>query len=83
MAAMMLASFSSQARGIKFYGVHTGLIQPGVSLTFCLEPLNAYDNDCIAVWVTSCSSPTKLGHLAREDARCLAPLLKLGLTASG
>ena len=78
-----LASFSSQARGIKFYDVSTSSIRVGTSLLFYLEPSNPYDSDCVAVWM--CGSPrTKmLGHLARETACHLAPLLRSGLVATG
>ena len=74
-----LASFSTQVRGIKFYGVPTNLIHVGSSVCLCLEPFNPHDSNCIAVWMGS----AMLGHLARETACDLAPLLRRGLVASG
>ena len=80
-AFVQLASFSSQARVIKFYDVSTNSIHVGDSLVLYLEPSNLWDSNCIAVWMRS---PHKmLGHLAREAACDLAPLLRSGLSASG
>ena len=79
--AVQLVSFSSQVRGIKFYNFSSGNISVGSSLTFDLEPGNRYDDDCIAVWTRS--PRAMLGHLARENASRLAPLLRSGLVANG
>ena len=83
-AAVSLASFSSQARGIKFYGVSTTSIRVGESLDLRLDPSNHHDGNCVALWLTrSWSSPTMLGNLAREAAFHLAPLMRSGLSVSG
>ena len=81
-APVSLASFSSQARGIKFYDVSTSSICVGDRLELRLEPTNEWDSDCIALWL-SCSPPKMLGHLALEAAKQLAPLLRSGFSASG
>ena len=82
-ATVSLASFSSQARGIKFYNVSTSSICVGDRLEIRLEPLNEWDSNCIALWLTCCPAPRLLGHLAREAAGQLAPLLRSGFSASG
>ena len=79
MAFSALAAFSSQARGIKFYNVPTGMIQVGDSLHCCLVRTNCYHSNCIALWL---SWPSMLGHVAGEAACHLAPLLRCGLVAS-
>ena len=81
-AFVSLASFSSQARGIKFYDVSTSSICVGDRLEFRLEPSNKWDSNCIALWLAR-SPPKMLGHLAREAASQLASLLRCGLSASG
>ena len=83
MMAFPLVSFSSQARGIKFYDLPTSLVNVGTPLSFLLEPSNPWDANCIAIWVCSSSPPRMLGHLAREDSFFLAPLLRAGFEASG
>ena len=80
-ALQSLASFSSQARGIKFYSVPTESIRVGDLLDCRLEPTNPKDSNCIALWLSSPS--LMLGHLVREAACYLAPLLRDGFVASG
>jgi hypothetical protein len=75
-ASETLASFSSQARGIMFYGT----AYPGQHFRCCLEPFNYHDADCVALLV---APHQKLGHLAREAAHFLAPLLRAGFEAQG
>ena len=79
-----LASFSCQARGIKFYEVSTSDINVGDHLQLILEPENPWDSNCIAIMMSySSSSQRKLGHLAREASCHLAPLISAGFQASG
>ncbi len=78
-ASCQLVSFRSQARGIKFYDVPTSAVFLGQSFHCQLEPTNPYDCNCIELLVGS----GKLGHLAREDASFLAPLLREGFEACG
>lgn len=80
--AVRLASFSSQVRGIKFYDLSSSSISVGICLAFCLEAENPWDGDCVAVWTRS-TPIAMLGHLARETACHLAPLLRSGLEAIG
>ena len=75
-----LASFLSQARGIKFYGVPTTHVYVGQSFTCRLDVFNPFDANAISLVV---SSHQVLGHLAREAALCLAPLLRIGFQAGG
>lgn len=79
--AIPLASFCCQARGIKFYDALTSMLLVGAPLRVELEPSNPYDENCVSLWLTS--SGLQLGHLAREAAAHLAPLLRYGLHASG
>ena len=80
-AQQTLAAFSSQARGIKFYSVPTEDIRVGALLDCRLEPTNPKDGNCIALWLSS--PPLMFGHLVREAACHLAPLLRDGFVASG
>ena len=78
----VLASFQSQARGIKFYQVSTQSIRVGDQLSLHLDPTNAWDSNYISLWTHS-SPPRMFGNLARETASILAPLLRSGLAATG
>ena len=75
-SAIPLASFCCQARGIMFYDTTLSMVVPGTLLRVVLEPSNPYDVNCVALWLTS--HGLQLGHLAREAAACLAPLLRIG-----
>ena len=77
----VLATFSTQVRGIKFYRVSTESIVVGGLFTCHLEPFNLNDPDAICLRM---SSPQRmLKHIARETGAHLAPLLRLGFEASG
>ena len=78
-----LASFTSEARGIKFYDAILSSVYIGQSLQCKLEPLNQYDVNCVAVFLATVSGQSMLGHLAREDASYLAPLLREGFEGFG
>ena len=78
--AVHLASFSSQVRGIKFYDFSSSSAYVETYLTFDLEPSNPQDANCVAVRTRT---GAMLGHLARETACYLAPLLRTGLLATG
>ncbi len=77
MASVTLASFVSQARGIMFYDA---LALTGQAFSCCLEPYNPYDVNCVALMLLG---HKMLGHLAREAAQLLAPLLRAGFQAHG
>jgi hypothetical protein len=79
-AGILLASFSSQARGIQFYGAPLSSINVGKTFVCELEPLNPYDPNCIGLYF---EPDVKLGHLAREDASPLSSLLREGFQARG
>ena len=68
---MKLATFKTQARGIKFYDVKE--VEIGQTFNCILEPSNPYDSNCIALCL---SNGQMLGHLAKEAANYLAPLLR-------
>ena len=70
-------------RGIRFYDVSTSSLSVGRRVVLQLEPTNAFDSDCVAVYLRSSFFSDILGHLAREDAALLAPLLRSGMFATG
>jgi hypothetical protein len=72
-ASVSLASFQSQARGIKFYGVPTTHVYVGLPFACRLDAFNPFDANAISLTV---GSHLVLGHLAREAAFYLAPLLR-------
>ncbi len=78
MASIELATFFSQARGILFYDCASRV---GLVFTCILEAGNLYDPNCVALMVTAATR--MLGHLAREAAQMLAPLLRAGFQANG
>ena len=80
--SVLLATFVSNVRGVRFYYVATSSVSAGGSVVLQLEPTNPYDCNCIAVYSGSSFFSDKLGHLAREDTACLAPLLRSGLYAT-
>ena len=75
-----LCKFSSLAKGIRFYDVSMAEVQPGLLFKCQLEATNIYGSNCIALMSDSLG---KLGHLARDDASVLAPLLQEGYKARG
>lgn len=81
-AVGLLASFFTQVRGIKFYDVPTHHISVGDNFVCRLEPSSPFDTNSIIV-CSSMIGATVLGHLAREAAAYLAPLLRVGFHASG
>ena len=78
----VLATFFSQAKGIMFYDGPTTRVRVGDSVSLHLEPYNPHDSNCVGIWLRS-SPPKMLGHLAREAAGCMAPLMRTGLLVSG
>ena len=78
MVAVALATFTTQARGIMF---HHGIVGVGSEIRCQLEPDNAHDVNAIVVLAGASSAIC--GHLAREAASCLAPLLRGGFEATG
>ncbi len=79
-AANLLASFLSQARGIKFYDASLSSLNIGDAFVCQLEPSNPHDTNCIGLFL---EPDVKLGHLAREDAITLSSLLREGFEAKG
>ncbi len=81
---LLLATFSSTVRGVRFYDVTVSAVSGGERIVLQLEGTNVYDSNCVAVRLQSSGSLfSMLGHLAREDAAYLAPLLRSGLSATG
>lgn len=67
-----LAAFKSQARGIKYYDLPT-------STSLWLSVGSFEYSGCVSL----VADTGKLGHLAREAATSLAPLLRKGFQATG
>ncbi len=80
MEAVPLCQFRSQARGIKYYDVPMSAVCLGVTFSCVPDPINLFDSNCIDLMG---ESSDKLGHLAKEDASVLAPLLREGFEARG
>ena len=84
--AVLLATFLSTVRGVRFYDVSVSSVRAGGRVALQLEPTNIYDSNCVAlpvaVYLRSSLFSDMLGHLAREDAAYLAPLLRSGLFAT-
>ena len=77
--AVLLATFRSVAHGVGFYDIDVSAVRGGSRVVLQLEPTNVYDSKCVAVYLRSSMFSDLLGHLAREDAAFLAPLLRSGL----
>ena len=75
-----LASFRSQARGIMFYDVPASTIFVGQHFSCHLDISNVHDVNSVSILI---APHFMLGHLAREAALYLAPLLRAGFQASG
>ena len=52
-SSVVLASFFSRVRGIRFYDVSTSSLSVGRRVVLQLEPTNAFDSDCVAVYLRS------------------------------
>ena len=76
----LLADFQCQCRGIKFYDLSSVGARWGDRVRLVTEPKNPRDPLCVAAWVTGTregrtSPPLMLGHVAKEAARWINPLL--------
>ena len=72
-----MASFGSEARGVMFYG-GPSLACVGSDVR-CQLVMNPHDDNAVGLVAGS----SMWGHLAREDAVFLAPLLRTGFEATG
>ena len=84
----ILADFVCQCRGIKFYDLKSVGTRWGDRVRLVKEPTNSHDPLCVAAWVTgtlgaasrtsrTLTPPLMLGHVAREAARWINPLLSV------
>ena len=69
-----VASFAPKARGIILYEVDH--ITIGTSINLRLNPYNVYDINCMELLITG----RKLGHLCKEAACIVPPLMRQGLS---
>ncbi len=67
-----LAFFGCQCRGIKFYQWGVASSEVARPISFRRDPANPRDVNCVEVLV---DSGWKLGHVAKEAAQWLSPLL--------
>ncbi len=67
-----LAFFGCQCRGIKFYEWGEASSEVSRLLYFRRDPGNFHDSNCVEVRV---KAGWKLGHVAKEAAEWLSPLL--------
>ena len=77
MAMELLADFVCQCRGIKFYDLKSFGTRWGDRVQLIKEPSNPHDPLCVSAWVTGTQHPLMLGHVAREAARWINPLLSV------
>ena len=82
----LLVSFYCQCRGVKFYDLRSVGARCGTTLKLLKEPTNPHDPLCVAAWVPGIPGesgerglPRMLGHVAREVAQCVSPLLETSL----
>lgn len=73
-----LAFFGCKCRGIKFYDLKSVGARWWTKATLVKESFNPHDPCCVAVWVTDGRSSRRLqlGHVAKEAARWIHPLLQ-------
>lgn len=78
----LLVSFHCQCRGVKFYDLRSAGAVWGTELNLVTEPTNPHDPLCVAARVPGIpgergagARPRMLGHVAKEAARWLNPLL--------
>ena len=73
----LLAFFECQCRGVKFYQLRDVSARYGTPVSLQREPTNVHDALCVAAYVPGSRrrGPLMLGHVAREAARWLYPLL--------
>ena len=81
---VLLVSFHCQCRGVKFYDLRSARAEWGTKLDLVKEPTNPHDQLCVAAWIPGIpgerrggdgAQPLMLGHVAKEVARWLNPLL--------
>ena len=73
-----LAYFGCKCRGVKFYDLKSVGARWWTRVTLVREQSNPYDRLCVAAWVPGERSPRQLqlGHIAKEAAKWLHPLLQ-------
>ena len=72
--ALLLATFYSTVRGVKFYELADGDGWFWERGKLERDPTNPFDSCCVEVFVQG----RKLGHLAKEAAEFVSPLLAAG-----
>ena len=91
----LLVFFECQCQGIKFYYLSGVSMRYGTWVVLRREPANIYDHFCAAAFVcdgsialtqrthSRCKASLMLGHIAKEAARWLCPLLSSSLRVTG
>lgn len=76
---VLLLSFTSQARGIRLYEVDCRRLEPGMNVTLRRSPSH-YDVNAVQLFIKHRfgRGSLLLGHLAREAAQVVSPLLSQG-----
>lgn len=84
MESKLLVSFHCQCRGVKFYDLRSAGAEWHTKLDLVKEPTNPHDPLCVAAWVPGIPGERErdagvrrrmLGHIAKEAARRLSPVL--------
>lgn len=73
-----LAYFGCKCRGVKFYDLKSVGATWWTNVALEKEPTNTHDKFCVAVWIDDGRSSRRLqlGHVAKEAARWIHPLLQ-------
>ena len=79
MESELLVFFECQCRGVKFYRLRDVSARYGTPIMLQPEPTNEHDPYCVAAFVPGNMlrswTPLMLGHIAREAAKWICPLL--------
>ena len=74
-ADSLLAFFSCQVRGIKFYDLSNIGAREGERVFLEREPSNPHHPNCVGVFLGGGGGRRMLGHVARQAAEWLSPML--------
>ena len=70
----LCCSFCANVVGIKFYpGIKH--LEPVVCVYLCREPDNIHDSNAVKAYIGECSSSKALGHLEKDIASVIAPMM--------
>ena len=80
--SLKLAQFITQAKGIRLYEVDCSRVQVGMTVILRRSP-SRYDINAVDLLVTSLHGNLFFGHLAKEAAQFISPLLLKEFNVTG